>query len=101
MHKISSHILLVLVIAWAAALCVVVHPLLGLLTVGLLSFGEVASNKAWIEPGTMELMGWALFVLILIRTTSPAASVLFGISGFLIHSLYALLTPQKKEGYSP
>jgi len=96
-------ILLVLAATWAAALCVVVHPLLGLLAAGLFAFAEFARTKEWVEPGTMMTMaplGWALFALVLSRVTSPAATILFGSSGYLIHALYALFWT-KKEAYSP
>ncbi len=104
MDKSGFRVLLVLAATWAAALCVVVHPLLGLLVVGMFALAEFASTKEWVEPGTIAtvvLLGWALFILVLTRTTSPAATILFGSSGFLMHALYVLLRPQRKEGHSP
>jgi hypothetical protein len=104
MHNSSLRVLLVFAATWAAALCVIVHPLLGLLVVGLFALAELASIKGWLEPGTIAtvvLLGWALFILVLNRTTSPGATMLFGISGFLMHALYVLLGPQRKEGHTP
>lgn len=103
MQKSSLRILLLLAAAWAAALCVVVHPLLGLLAAGLFALAEFARTKEWTEPGTMATMvplGWAFFILVLSRVTSPAATILFASSGYLIHALYALFWT-KKEAYSP
>jgi len=103
MHKSSLRILLVLAATWTAALCVVVHPLLGLLAAGLFALAEFARIKEWTEPGTMTTMvplGWAFFILVLSRVTSPAATILFACSGYLIHALYALFWT-KKEAHSP
>ena len=103
MQKSSLRILLALAATWAAALCVVVHPLLGLLAAGLFALAEFARARGWVEPGTamtVVLLGWALFVLALSRTTSPAATILFASSGYLTHALYALFWT-KKEAYSP
>jgi len=103
MHKSSLRILLVLAATWTAALCVVVHPLLGLLAAGLFALAEFARIKEWTEPGTMTTMvplGWALFVLVLSRVTSPAVTILFSSSGYLIYALYALFWT-KKEAYCP
>ena len=103
MQKSSLRILLVLAVTWAAALCVVVHPLLVLLAAGLFVLAEFARIKEWTEPGTMTTMvplGWALFILALSRTTSPTAIILFASSGYLIHALYVLFWT-KKEAYSP
>ena len=104
MQKSSLRILLVLAATWTAALCVVVHPLLGLLAAGLFALAEFARTKDWTEPGTMATLvplGWGLYILVLSRVTSPAATILFGSSGYLIHTLYALLGLKKKEAYSP
>lgn len=103
MHKSSLRILLVLAATWTAALCVVVRPLLGLLAAGLFALAEFARTKEWTESGTMATMvslGWAFFILVLSRVTSPAATILFASSGYLIHALYALFWT-KKEAYSP
>jgi uncharacterized membrane protein len=103
MQKSSLRILLVLAATWAAALCVAVHPLLGLLAAGLFALAEFARIKEWTEPGTMTTMvplGWALFVLVLSRVTSPTATILFASSGYLMHALYVLFRT-KKEAHSP
>jgi len=103
MHKSNLQILLVLAVAWTAALCVVVHPLLGLLTAGLFAPVEFTLTREWVDPGTMATvipMGWALFVLVLSRMTSPATTILFASSGCLIHAIYAMLRAKKEEGYS-
>ncbi|MCJ7567308.1 MAG: hypothetical protein MUO58_07195 [Anaerolineales bacterium] len=103
MQKSSLRILLVLAATWAAALCVFIHPLLGLLAAGLFALAEFARTKEWTGPGTMATLvplGWGLYILVLGRVTSPAATILFASSGYLIHALYALFWT-KKEAYSP
>lgn len=96
----SSRILLVLAATWITALCVV-HLTLSLLTAGAFALVEAARRKDWIEPGTamtVVLIGWALYSLILSRTTSPAATTLFAGKGYLNHARCALLGPKRKEG---
>lgn len=103
MRSAKLQIVLVLAAVWIAAVCII-HPLLGISSAVLLVLLETAGAKEWIDPTTLATaapIGWALFVLALSGAASPAATVVFGISGHLLYGSYLLLGPEKEEGANP
>lgn len=103
MYKSSLRVLLVVAAGWVGALCLLVDPSLGLLTLGLFALAELTMAMGWIDPGPMVAvvpLGWALFAMAIGRIASPTATALFGSSGFLIHVLYAVLARKKSGGYN-